>query len=169
MYLDSEIAGITKICRGIGMATDDPLGTGGLLGDSLRVAWLITRSGGGYGGLPESILQAATHGVKSFAHSDSIRLPPEHRLAFRELGLAIGLMGTARLLILMDENPALFRGRDHLAENVKAILAYAPLGKAIVEFWLDRRFQMADTWTDNREINMVMLATSLAPDGFLVI
>jgi hypothetical protein len=169
MYLSSEIAGITAICRGLGMATDDPLGTGGLLVDSLRVAGLRNRTGGGYGGLLESILEAALPGVRSFAHSDTIKLPPEHRLAFRELGLAIGLEGTRRLIGLMDENPANFRGMNNLVQKIRAIHAYAPLGEAIVEFWLDPRSRMVDTWTDHKEINEVMLATSLAPDGFLAI
>ena len=110
LYLGSEIARMAAIGEGSGMSTDDPLGLGGLLADSLRVALLMTGTGGGYDGLLEMILEAALPGVRSFAHSDIVKLPPEHRLAFRELGLAIGLAGTGRLLALIDENPALFSG-----------------------------------------------------------
>ncbi len=167
--LTREIAGIAGICRRSGMETDDPLGTGGLLADSLRVASLTNLTGRGYEGLLKTILESALHGVKSFAYSDSIKSPPEHRLAFREFGLAIGLAGTSRLLTIIDENPENFRDSGQLVRNVHALLAYAPLGDAITDFWVNPRSQKADTWTDHREINMVMLATSLAPDGFLAI
>jgi len=41
------------------------------------------------------------------------------------------------------------------------------LGETIENFWLDPANQKAGTWKDHRHINMVMLATSLAPDGYL--
>jgi hypothetical protein len=46
-------------------------------------------------------------------------------------------------------------------------LEYVPLKEKIEQFWLDDKNREAFTWTEHREINMVMLATSLAPDGFL--
>ena len=169
LYLGSEIAGMADICRGQGIATDDPLGLGGLLSDALRVASLMNRTGGGYGGLLETILDAAIPGVQSFAHSDIMKLPPGHRLAFRELGLAIGFAAPGRILALIEENPAAFGDMGHLHRRIKALAAYAPLGEAITEFWLDERSQNTRTWVEHREINMVMLATSLIPDGFLTI
>ena len=42
-----------------------------------------------------------------------------------------------------------------------------PLRKKIEQFWTDGKNREADTWIEHREINMVMLATSLAPRGFL--
>jgi hypothetical protein len=39
----------------------------------------------------------------------------------------------------------------------------------IERFWMDDKNRGASTWTDHREINMVMLATSLAPGRFLAI
>ena len=165
--LGSEIAGIAGICQGTGLATGDPLGLGGLLADSLRVASFMIESGNGYGGLFGSILDSALPGVQAFARSGSVKFPPEHRLAFRELGLAIGLKAIDRLPVLLNANPGVFKGAGHLHERVRAFQAYTPLGNAIDSFWLDDRSRKADTWTDHREINMVMLATSLAPDGFL--
>jgi hypothetical protein len=38
----------------------------------------------------------------------------------------------------------------------------------IEEFWLNAGNQRSATWTGHRDINMVTLATSLAPDGFLL-
>jgi hypothetical protein len=41
------------------------------------------------------------------------------------------------------------------------------LSETIEKFWLDRKNQKASSWTEHRNINMVMLATRLAPDGYL--
>ena len=169
LYLGSEIAGMAAICRGSALATDDPLGLGGLLADAFRVAQLMARTGGGYTGLPGSILNAAAPGVRAFATGQATRMPPEHRLAFRELGLAIGLAGVQRMGSLMDRGPGVFAGDGQLRGRVRSLAAYEPLRQAIMEFWLDERSRTAITWVEHREINMVMLATSLAPEGFLTI
>jgi hypothetical protein len=44
-----------------------------------------------------------------------------------------------------------------------------PLADAIERFWMDGSNRKAGTWTGNQEINMVMLATSLAPEEFLAV
>jgi hypothetical protein len=41
--------------------------------------------------------------------------------------------------------------------------------EAVEAFWLEPRNRETNTWTEHREINMVMLATSLAPDGYLLL
>jgi hypothetical protein len=41
------------------------------------------------------------------------------------------------------------------------------LREKIEQFWLDGKNREAFTWTEHREINMAMPATSLAQDGFL--
>jgi hypothetical protein len=43
------------------------------------------------------------------------------------------------------------------------------LGSAIQSFWLDPEHQRGRTWSEHRDINEVMLATSLIPEGYLVI
>ena len=169
MDLGVEIAGLAAICRGSGLATTDPLSLGGLLADSFRVGSLMIGSGTGYGGLAGSILDASLPGVRAFAHSDCVTFPPELRLAFRELGLAIGLKAIDRMASLMGANPGVFGTTGPMHDRVRALQAYAPLAEAIDSFWLDERSRNADSWIDHREINMVMLATSLAPDGFLAI
>jgi hypothetical protein len=37
----------------------------------------------------------------------------------------------------------------------------------IREYWLDPAHRNSHTWDEHRDINEVMLTTSLAPDGFL--
>jgi hypothetical protein len=52
---------------------------------------------------------------------------------------------------------------------VTELKEYGPLAEEIEQYWLDEENQRAGTWTEYREINMVMLATSLAPEGFLTL
>ena len=48
-------------------------------------------------------------------------------------------------------------------------MGYLPLGKDIEAFWLDPVNQEAETRKEHLDINTVMLATSLAPGGFLTV
>jgi hypothetical protein len=166
--LKHEIADMAGICRDMSLVTDDPLGIGGLLFDAWRIAQLMIRCGLKYASLLEAVLNSAMLGMEAFANGGSLKYPAKYRLAFRELGLSIGLAALANLRKELDENPKLFReGSWH--RRVEALLAYAPLRETIEQFWIDGRNREAGTWTEHREINMVMLATSLAPDEFLMI
>jgi hypothetical protein len=49
------------------------------------------------------------------------------------------------------------------------MMRYLPLCEGIEKFWLDPASRENETWKAHREINMVMLATSLAPDGYLAL
>jgi len=44
---------------------------------------------------------------------------------------------------------------------------YLPLLEQIEQFWLDPENRTVPSWKDHVEINTVMLATSLAPEGYL--
>jgi hypothetical protein len=46
---------------------------------------------------------------------------------------------------------------------------YLPLAGIIERFWLDNKNREDGNWQEHRDINMVMLATSLAPEGFLAV
>jgi hypothetical protein len=95
--------------------------------------------------------------------------PSDYRLAFRELGLSIGLRAVQRLPGLIEGNPKLF-GKGHPVQaKIKSLMRYLPLCEGIEKFWLDPASAENDTWRAHREINMVMLATSLAPDGYLAL
>ena len=99
----------------------------------------------------------------------SLDLPAKYRLAFRELGLAIGLAGAENLQVLIRHNPGLFKDTGPLQHKVEAILAYVPLKEAIIRFWMSDKNRESPTWTRHKEISMVMLATCIAPDGFLTL
>ena len=165
--LAQEIADMTGICRGMHMATDDPLGIGGLLCDASRITQMTIRGGPAYTGLQETLLDSALAGLDSFTKAGSLELPAGYRLAFREFGLSIGLKGVGKLQEWIGKNPDLFDSADSLHQRVQDLQEYVPLIEQIEGFWLDGKNREVTTWTERREINMVMLATSLAPDGFL--
>jgi hypothetical protein len=48
-------------------------------------------------------------------------------------------------------------------------MEFVPLRKEIEQFWMDDENREGSTWIEHQEINMVMLATSLAPGRFLTI
>ena len=162
-----EIADMAQICRGINLPTDDPLGIGGLLFDASRIAQLMTRGAISNTNLLENVLGSALMGVKAFECSETLAYPAGYRLAFRELGLSIGLAAVEDLAKWIEENPEL--SKDQLRSNVVELMGYVPLRKKIEQFWTEGKNREANTWIEHREINMVMLATSLAPGGFLKI
>ena len=53
--------------------------------------------------------------------------------------------------------------------RLQELIRYLPLRAAIETFWRDPVNQRSDTWPEHRDINEVMLATSLAPVGFLML
>ncbi len=167
--LDADSAELTDICRGMNLLTDDPLGIGGLLSDASRIAQLAIKRGSAFGELLELILDAARDGIDCYTRGSPLELPAGYRLAFRELGLSIGLAGTEMLAAWIDENPDLFGRSKVLQGLVESLALYGPLAKNIEQFWMHDINRQAATWIGHREINMVMLATSLSPRGFLVL
>ncbi len=117
--LTSAIADMADICQGMSIATDDPLGIGGLLSDSMRIAQLTIKRGSAYDNLLESLLGSGLRGVDYFKRGGSLELPAGYRLAFRELGLSIGLSAAEFLPVLVKENPLLFRDSDVMQRQTR--------------------------------------------------
>jgi hypothetical protein len=104
--------------------------------------------------------------LEQYARQGDLDERAERRLAFRELGLAIGL----HAVTAMRQRPIGPRESSRAARAVREILdAHGPLCGKIIAFWLEPGNQRTRTWTDHRDINEVMLATALAPEGFLVL
>jgi hypothetical protein len=156
--LHAEIADVEEMCKGKDWVTDDPLGIGGLLSDAYRLGQLIVRKRAGQSVLMEELGTSSLVGLDAYQRRGSLRHPARNRLAFRELGLAIGLHAAERLRNLMGTSPE----RD-------ALMRYVPLAETIEAFWLEPENMNADSWMEHRDINLVMLATSLAPDGYLTL
>ena len=165
--LSNEISDMRAICIGQNWATADPLGLGGLLWNACHLVQLIDSGLPNQTELLQILLASANTGLESFAHMDSQRLPADFRLAFRELGLTIGLRGVAVVERILAEKPSLFSKEEQLRTQIERLRRYLPMIDSIEHFWQQQANQEASTWTDHRDINMVMLATSLAPAGFL--
>jgi hypothetical protein len=165
--LRDEIFEMANICEGKSWATDDPLGIGGLLFDGCRVAQLIASGNLEQAGLLETILEACLIGLDSFVKENSLKLPAFYRLAFRELGLSIGLRAIERIQELVEQKSEVLRKKDSVHSLLKILGRYARLKDIIEGFWLEGTNREAGSWIGHLDINRVMLATSLAPNGFL--
>ena len=176
--LRDEIIELAAMCEGRRWATDDPLGTGGLLVDLRRAVRLAGRwpfETGEAEGSPDwrgnevaaGLLRDAAVSLDAIAATRMLQDPAEGRLAFRELGLAVGLAALERLET-GDVAKLPSRAADsEPAELLEALRSRLPLREDILAFWLDPGHRRGGTWTDHRDINRVMLATALAPDGYL--
>lgn len=162
--LDRQISEAAAMCAGISWTTDDPLGLGGLLNDVARLGFLVARRGVERRDLLHRLLEDSRTSLRRFADAPHPSLPAGHRLAFRELGLSIGLHAVEGLRRALGDELD-----DALAASLDALLAHRPLAGEIETFWTDPAHRRAPTWTGHRDINEVMLATSLAPEGWLAL
>jgi hypothetical protein len=165
--LRSEILDMANICEGKSWVTDDPLGIGGLLFDACRVAQLMASGNLEQAGLLEDLLESSRIGLDFFLKENSLKLLADYRLAFRELGLSIGLRAVDKIRELIEQESGLLWKRDSLHSRLKSLSSYAGLTETIEKFWLVGTNREAGSWIEHLDINRVMLATSLAPDGFL--
>jgi hypothetical protein len=69
----------------------------------------------------------------------------------------------------IEQHPENFSNRHELHTRLSGLVPYLPLIESIESFWLATDNQQRNSWTGHRDINTVMLATSLAPEGYLVL
>jgi hypothetical protein len=167
--LDEAIGGYAAMIRRGEWTTPDPLGLGGLLVDAWRVQQLIRQGAEPDIPLLDRLLYGALTGLQYYARSGELQQPARYRLAFRELGLAIGLHALERLQQSVEQAAPPTPADPRLHARLQELMAYLPLREAIETFWRDPANQRSDTWAEHRDINEVMLATSLAPDGYLTL
>jgi hypothetical protein len=167
--LASEIADMARMCEGKTWTTDDPLGIGGLLCEAYRAAQLGLDDPSEKDHLLVALLESSLRGLRYFARRKSLMSPADYRLAFREFGLSIGLHALQRLQGLIERHPSLSGEKHRVHPIIEGLIRYIPLGEEIESFWLHRINRESRTWKEHREINMVMLATSLAPEGYLAL
>ena len=108
-------------------------------------------------------------GLSRYAQQGELRRSAATRLAFRELGLAIGLQAAERMSRAVMEGRENSRARPEVRKQLEGLLRYAPLRHEIESFWLEPEHRRTRSWNEHRDINEVMLATSLAPDGCLLL
>lgn len=161
--LSEEIAAMAEICKEKDWTTEDPLGVGSLLSDAYRTAQMQARGAFRQDDLLKTLLDACRTGLHAFGISGLPGAPANYRLAFRELGLTIGLHALERLKLLTEKSPGIFT----LQNQIESLAPYLPWIEAIENFWLDPANRKAGSYTEHLDINRVMLATTLIPDGFL--
>ena len=165
--LVQEIQGLAEAGRFLSLETSDPLGTGGLLADALPVARLAIAGDPVGPELLEEVLDAALIGLDAFDMSGTLDLPAEKRLAFRELGLSLGLAALEKIPDAVRRNPDLVSTTRALIARTESLAGFVSLRDDIERFWLRDGNRKAASWTEHRDINTVMLAASLAPEGYL--
>jgi hypothetical protein len=141
------------------LSTDDPLGLGGLFFDTYRLAKIEPTSKF----LPW-LVEGGRRGLEAYLSEHTLLAPAHHRLAFRELGLALGLAAMASLdptELRAKLDPRTYGRYVELAEH-------EALRQEIVSFWLRPEHRRVSTWTEHLDISDVMLATCLVPEGFLL-
>ena len=150
--LHIEIEEAKNMCQLNRMITDDSLGLGGLLSDAYLCAQVMPEESL----FVHKMLQSSAEGLRLYLDGDNrLNYPAEHRFAFRELGLAIGLKAIKKMQHLFPDEPLV----THLEQ-------YQPLADEIIHFWLSKENQQNSTWQEHIDINSVMLATALAPQGY---
>jgi hypothetical protein len=168
--LSPRIDALAAMCAGQPLATVDPLGIGGLLAAAHTLARLAAAGQSDCGDLLLSVLDQARPGLAyQLTTRDGLSMPADDRLAFRELGLSIGLRGVKRMHTLTESSPRGFDSRLSLRARIEGLRPYLPLIDAIEGFWLEPENRNGRTWKKHEDINAVMLATSLAPDGYLAL
>ncbi len=167
LSLKTEIEDMEEMCTGGSWVTEDPLGIGGLLTDAYRLVQLIETHHLHETTMLESLLHDIEISLQAFVSNNQLNLPAEYRLAFRELGLAIGLHTIGRMQKAIEQHPENFANTDQLKTRLSKLTRFFRINELIESFWLEPEHQSVDSWLEHADINNVMLATSMAPDGYL--
>lgn len=167
LSLKTEIAEMVSMCAGHNWATEDALGIGGLLTDSYKLVQLIEIHHLHETARLEALLHDIEYSLRTFVTHNQLNLPAEYRLAFRELGLATGLHAISRMQKRIEQQPEHFTNANQLLSLLTNLSYFNRIHELIERFWLEPGHQSIKTWQEHADINSVMLATSLAPDGYL--
>jgi hypothetical protein len=164
--LEETTADFEAMCVEGNWTTADPLGLGGLLTDALRLAQLARDGFVRDGDLLCELLAAAEEGLAAYERHGDLEQPAHRRLPFRELGLAIGLAALAPIgeAVRVHAPPA-HGGVRRIQAALDALAPYRALGDAIESFWAAPEHRRG-AWSEHQDINDVMLATRLVPEGF---
>jgi hypothetical protein len=163
--LDTELEELAEMCSGRGWATADALGIGGLLADAWFLAQLARRVPGSAEQLLTRVLHDAARSLDLVTTGRYLEGAAHERLPFRELGLSLGLAAVEH----MEEQrrTGSLPGGHQAAAAVQSLLPHLPRRHRIESFWEQPAHQTVGSWTEHEDINAVMLATSLLPDGYL--
>lgn len=139
--------------------THDPLGLGGLL----SAAWRSARVDGpdersGRPAPPGALLDDAARGLRAFAAGVRPDALPGRRLAFRELGLVLGIHALEKTAETFPEP---------LGDRASGRPGWQEPARRIQEVCLDPESRMEPGRKSHEEINTITLAATLAPTDAL--
>jgi len=167
--LKAEIDDLVTMCSGHDWGTPDSLGIGGLLSDAYRLVQLISKNQLRDDDMLKSLLQDIDFSLQAFIKHNTLNLSAKNRLAFRELGLAIGLYAIPEMQTAIKQDTGSFTHINQLNILLTQLLRFYPLCDLIKDFWTETKHRTVNTWTEHADINNVMLATCLAPGSYLKI
>ena len=110
----------------------------------------------------------AVRSLDAFAASHELERPVEGRLAFREIGLAIGLHAVESMRQAIIHSPSRFGSRADVERRLgsaQALLEHIGLAEEVERRWLDPAAQATPVWRSHEDINCIMLAAALVPDA----
>lgn len=155
--LEEGLKKFKSICENMDWQTDDALGIGGLLLNTLR-AMELRESGedSPESGRANKLFKDSINSLERFEKDFDASETSEIRLAFRECGLALGLR-------------ALLGMKDHInlsKTQTEALTNYIHLADKIENFWCDESNRQSNTWYNHQDINEVSLAASLTASEY---
>ncbi|MDB4279731.1 hypothetical protein N9865_02745 [Paraglaciecola sp.] len=165
--LDTEIADMLDICSGKSWVSNDTLGIGGLLSDAYKLLQLNDKQHLHQHIKFKDLLDDIEQSLHVFVSHNPLQQGAAHRLAFRELGLAIGLQTIKKMQQWLKQNPGRFSQQTLLDDLLTKLSIFEPIHTTIENFWLSPKHRTHNSWLEHEDINNVMLATTLLPDGFL--
>jgi hypothetical protein len=165
--ITNAIASLSRLCQHRDWMTDDPLGLGGLLFDACRLCQLLDANSHTGVDILEALLDGCSYGLISFVRSGHLNNAVSHRLAFRELGLAIGLKAVPAIAHTIEEHHTHFEKRGGLSRSIDLLQRHMLIGDEIISAGLVYGEHQDKIWRAHQDINEVMLATALIPNTFL--
>lgn len=161
LILKAEIKEMEAMCTGKQWVSEDALGIGGLFSDAFKLVQLINTHHLQETARLQSLLQDTVLSLQAYITHNQLNLPAEYRLAFRELGLSIGLHTVAKMQKIIEKNPDNFENVDQLISTLSNLYHFHKIAEAIENFWLNPKHRSVNSWQEHADINNVMLATSL--------
>ena len=167
LSLRFAIDDFSSMCRSTHWATSDELGMGSMLTNASKLVQLIALRQVLDTGLLDVLLSDIEISLNAYKTRNRLALPADLRLAFRELGLATGLSAIDMIRRIIRMQPENFRHARSLISRSERLAAFLPLHGSILNFWLQPAHRTAKSWREHADINNVMLATALDPEGYL--
>ena len=125
--LEDETSQFAAMLKWGDLATSDPLGLGGLLIDAYRVQQLMQQGPLADEQMLDNLLSASLTGLRNYAQKGELQQPAQYRLAFRELGLAIGLHAVERMQQVVEDEAQQASTNPQPGKQLNALMQYIPL------------------------------------------